>query len=77
MVPKGLKLYGRLCARVLAYAHARAGDRIALAAYLGTDDQFDEALASFAVAYADRTERDLQALHDAVDQGRVKARSGL
>ncbi|MEU5844140.1 DUF2252 domain-containing protein [Rhodococcus sp. NPDC047139] len=77
MVPKGMKLYGRLCARVLAFAHARAGDRIALAAYLGTDEEFDDALSTFAVAYADRTERDLQALHDAVDRGRVKARSGL
>ncbi|MCD2110494.1 DUF2252 domain-containing protein [Rhodococcus rhodochrous] len=77
MVPKGMKLYGRLCGRVLACAHARAGDRIALAAYLGTDEEFDEALSSFAVSYADRNERDLQALHEAVEQGRVKVRTGL
>lgn len=72
-----MKLYGRLCGRVLAYAHARAGDRIAVAAYLGTDEEFDEALSSFAVSYADRNERDLQALHGAVEQGRVKVRTGL
>ncbi|WP_241386674.1 DUF2252 domain-containing protein [Rhodococcus sp. CH91] len=77
MVPEGMKLYGRLCARVLAFGHARGGDRVALAAYLGSSEEFDDALASFAVAYADRNERDLQALREAVDQGRVKVRTGL
>ncbi|UYP19416.1 DUF2252 domain-containing protein [Rhodococcus sp. Z13] len=77
MVPKGMKLYGRLCARVLAFAHARGGDRVALATYLGDDEEFDEALAAFARAYADRTEQDLQALRTAIEQGRVKAKTGL
>jgi len=56
--PEGLVLYTRLCARALALAHARSGDAAAIAGYLGTTDQFDRAIESFAATYADQTERD-------------------
>ncbi|MFC9837879.1 DUF2252 domain-containing protein [Rhodococcus sp. NPDC127530] len=71
-----MTLYGRLCARVLAYAHARAGDRFAIAGYLGSDDDFDKALASFAETYADQNERDHAALRQAIDDGRITAHPG-
>ena len=57
----------------LARAHARSGDRIAIAAYLGRGDAFDQALADFAAAYADQNERDHAALRQAVDDGRIAA----
>ncbi|MGA4544051.1 DUF2252 domain-containing protein [Uniformispora flossi] len=75
MVPRGLRLFGELCGATLARAHARSGDPIAIGAYLGRSDVFDRALADFAEAYADRNERDHQALLDAVKEGRVSARS--
>ncbi|MFD3630969.1 DUF2252 family protein, partial [Streptomyces sp. NPDC058664] len=62
-----------LCGVTLARAHARSGDRIAIAAYLGSGDSFDRALATFAEAYADQNERDHQALVDAVAAGRLPA----
>jgi hypothetical protein len=77
MVPPGMKLYGELCGLTLARAHARSGDRIAIAAYLGSGDVFDQALAEFAEAYADQNDRDYRALRDAVDSGRVTAQTGL
>ena len=58
-------------------AHARSGDAVAIASYLGTSDVFDRAMAAFAEAYADQNERDYDALKQAVDSGRVKAESGL
>ena len=58
MVPQGMRLYGQLCAWTLARAHARSGDRIAIAAYLGDDDTFAQAVAEFADAYSDRNEQD-------------------
>ncbi|WP_433788913.1 DUF2252 domain-containing protein [Actinoplanes sp. CA-252034] len=58
MDPEGMRAYGRLCGWTLARAHARGGDRIAIAAYLGSTDRFDRAMAPFAEAYADRTEAD-------------------
>ncbi|TDT97446.1 uncharacterized protein (DUF2252 family) [Streptomyces sp. 846.5] len=73
MVPQGMELFGRLCGATLARAHARSGDRIAIAAYLGLSDVFDQALARFAESYADQNERDHQALLDAVASGRVTA----
>ncbi len=73
MVPKGMRWFGRLCGATLARAHARSGDRIAIAAYLGRNDAFDQALARFAEAYADQNERDHQALVEAVKSGRVPA----
>ena len=77
MVPKGMATYAGLCAWTLARAHARSGDRVAIAAYLGGSDKFDEAIADFAEAYADQNERDHAALAEAVASGRAEARSGL
>ncbi|WP_424892788.1 DUF2252 domain-containing protein [Streptomyces sp. XH2] len=74
MPPGRLQAYGELCGATLARAHARSGDRIAIAAYLGGGDAFDRALAEFAEAYADRNEHDFRALADAADRGRVVAR---
>jgi uncharacterized protein (DUF2252 family) len=71
MRPEGLKVYGGLCGWTLARAHARAGDRIAIAAYLGSGDAFDRALVEFAAAYADQNERDFAALADAARAGTV------
>jgi uncharacterized protein (DUF2252 family) len=77
MIPRGMRLYGRLCGWTLARAHARSGDRIAIAAYLGASDTFDQAIASFATAYADQNEKDHQALVAAVASGRITAESDL
>jgi hypothetical protein len=59
--------------RTLTRAHARSGDRIAVASYLGTSDSFDRTIAAFAAAYADQNERDSQAFADAVASGRLAA----
>jgi uncharacterized protein (DUF2252 family) len=72
-----MTLYARICAAPLARAHARSGDRIAIASYLGNSDVFDRAIADFSSAYADQNERDYQALVQAVDSGRVVAQTGL
>jgi uncharacterized protein (DUF2252 family) len=77
MIPTGMQAYGELCGWTLARAHARSGDRIAIAAYLGSGPAFDEALAEFAQAYADQNEHDYQALTDAIRSGRVVAETGL
>jgi uncharacterized protein (DUF2252 family) len=77
MAPAGLRTYGELCGWTLARAHARSGDRIAIAAYLGNSDVFDRAITQFAEAYADQNERDHQSLVDAAAAGRVTAESGL
>jgi hypothetical protein len=77
MIPEGMEVYVRLCGWTLARAHARAGDRIAIAAYLGNSDKFDNAIADFAETYADQNERDHAALADAVAQGKVEAQSGV
>jgi uncharacterized protein (DUF2252 family) len=71
--PRGLELYAGWCAWTLARAHARSGDRIAIAAYLGKSDTFDRAIAEFAAAYADVNERDHAALAAAVDHGHLHA----
>ncbi|MFH8285338.1 DUF2252 domain-containing protein [Streptomyces antibioticus] len=71
--PKRMTLFGRLCGATLARAHARSGDRIAIAAYLGGGDVFDRALAEFAELYADQNEKDHQTLVDAIGTGRVTA----
>lgn len=71
-----MAMYGRLCARVLAYAHARAGDRFAIAGYLGSDDDFDKALTGFAETYADQNERDHAALRKEIDDGWITAHPG-
>lgn len=77
MVPPGMAAYGRLCGWTLARAHARSGDRIAIASYLGRGDIFDRAVLDFSEAYADQNARDHAALADAVRTGRVKATSGI
>ncbi|MCX4675989.1 DUF2252 domain-containing protein [Streptomyces sp. NBC_01433] len=73
MVPRGMRTFGALCGATLARAHARSGDRIAIAAYLGGGDAFDRALVTFAERYADQNERDHQRLVDAVHTGRLSA----
>ena len=77
MVPRGMAVYGRLCGWTLARAHARSGDRVAIAAYLGGGDAFDRAILEFSKAYADQNERDYQSLTDAVKSGRIVAETGL
>ena len=66
-----------MCGWTLARAHARTGDRIAIAAYLGRSDTFDQAIADFAETYADQTERDHAALANAVTSGRAQAQEGI
>jgi uncharacterized protein (DUF2252 family) len=73
MNPSGMAAYGRVCGWTLARAHARSGDRIAIAAYLGKRDAFDRAMSSFAETYADQNERDYRALQEAAASGRVLA----
>jgi uncharacterized protein (DUF2252 family) len=77
MRPSGMQIYGELCAWTLARSHARSGDSVAIAAYLGNADVFDQAIAQFASCYADQTERDHQALARAAATGRVIAQRGL
>jgi uncharacterized protein (DUF2252 family) len=77
MIPRGVLMYGELCGWTLARAHARSGDRIAIASYLGGSDAFDRAIADFAVAYADQNERDYDALGKAAASGRVTAEHDL
>jgi uncharacterized protein (DUF2252 family) len=76
-VREGLALYGRACGWTLARAHARSGDRIAIASYLGSGDGFDRAVTEFAEAYAEQNERDFETLLDAVEHDRVAARPGI
>ena len=77
MDARTMTLYAQLCGQALAKAHARSGDAIAMASYLGAGDRFDRSLASFAEAYADQNERDFLALQEAVSSGRVAAEAGL
>ncbi|GAA0899126.1 DUF2252 domain-containing protein [Virgisporangium aurantiacum] len=75
MPPEGMLRFGELCGHTLARAHARSGDRIGIAEYLGSSDAVDQALAPFAESYADQNERDHAALVEAVRTGRVEAAS--
>ena len=77
MGPAAMATYGTLCGWTLARAHARSGDRIAIAAYLGKGDRFDRAMVEFSKAYAEQNERDYRALQAAVDSGRLAAQTGL
>jgi uncharacterized protein (DUF2252 family) len=77
MTPQSMAVYGRLCGWTLARAHARSGDRIAIAAYLGSGKSFDHAIASFSESYADQNERDYEALQTAAADGRIAVESGL
>ncbi len=76
MEPDLLALYGQICGETLARAHARSGDAVAIASYLGSSDVFDQALAQFAASYADQNERDFDVLKQAVAAGRIKAETG-
>jgi uncharacterized protein (DUF2252 family) len=75
--PAGLAVYGGLCGWALARAHARSGDRLAIAAYLGPSDRFDEAVADFAEAYADQAERDFALATKAIKQGKIEVETGV
>ncbi|MFN8149999.1 MAG: DUF2252 domain-containing protein [Solirubrobacterales bacterium] len=75
--PQPLGAYGELCGATLARAHARGGDRIAIAGYLGKGETFTEAMTSFASTYADQNERDFAAFQEAVDSGRLEAQRDL
>jgi uncharacterized protein (DUF2252 family) len=77
MIPRGMKSYAALCGWSLARAHARSGDRIAIASYLGRNDVFDEAVADFAATYADQNQRDYDDLVSAVKSGRIQAELGV
>jgi uncharacterized protein (DUF2252 family) len=77
MNPVTMMMYARLCARSLAQAHARSGDRVAIASYLGASDAFDQAIAEFSEAYADQNERDYDALVHADKDGRISAQHGI
>ncbi|HEU4944942.1 MAG TPA: DUF2252 domain-containing protein [Solirubrobacterales bacterium] len=72
MDPAALTAYAQICGTTLAHAHARSGDRIAIAGYLGKSDAFDKAMAAFAEAYAEQNERDYEALSGAADEGRIE-----
>jgi len=73
LLADALPYYAKLCGRTLARAHARAGDAVALSGYMGEDGEFDKAIAEFAIAYADQTERDWRALLEAIKAGRIAA----
>jgi uncharacterized protein (DUF2252 family) len=77
MIPAGMAAYGKLCGWTLARAHARSGDRVAIAAYLGSGNKFDRAMLEFSSAYAEQNERDYQQLVAAVKSGRVAAETGI
>jgi hypothetical protein len=72
--PRGMGIYGLMCGRALARAHARTGNRFAIASYLGKSDVFDEAIADFAASYADLNEHDYEALLAARDSGRIEVK---
>jgi uncharacterized protein (DUF2252 family) len=75
--PEGMTFYGELCARTLARAHARSGDRVAIGAYLGGKDGFERALSEFAGLYADKNERDYAELERARATGRITVAAGV
>jgi uncharacterized protein (DUF2252 family) len=76
LLAPGAKVYAQICGATLARAHARWGDRIGIASYLGGAGTFDRAIAEFATAYADQNERDYDAFAAAVSSGRLTAQTG-
>ena len=76
-IPAGMRAYGDLCGHTLARAHARSGDRIAIASYLGNNGEFENALARFAETYADQNERDYEVFARACKKGRLQAEQGI
>jgi len=77
MKPFGLEFYARQCGWTLARAHARSGDPVAIAAYLGKSDTFDRSITDFSERYADQNDKDFQAFADAVKSGRLEAIEGV
>jgi uncharacterized protein (DUF2252 family) len=77
MAPPQLRMYAEICGWTLARAHAKSGERISIAEYLGTSETFDRAMVSFAQSYADQNEKDHAALVAAIADGRVQAASGI
>ena len=77
MTPMALEFYARQCGWTLARAHARSGDPVAIAAYLGKSDTFDRSITDFSERYADQNEQDFQAFADAVKSGRLEATEGV
>lgn len=77
MTPDMLRQYAELCGTALARAHARSGDRIAIAGYLGKADTFDRAIADFALLYADQTVQDHALLTAAISGGSITATHGI
>ncbi len=77
MVPSGMAFYADICAWTLARAHARSGDAVAIASYLGKGDRFDRAMSDFAERYADQNERDYEAFCEAIRSGRLEAIEGV
>jgi uncharacterized protein (DUF2252 family) len=77
MLPSGMALYGQLCGWTLARAHARSGDSVAIASYLGNGDSFDRAMTEFAEKYADQNKKDHLELLEAIESGRLEAVAGV
>jgi uncharacterized protein (DUF2252 family) len=77
MMPGDLEFYARICGQTLARAHARSGDPIAIAAYLGKKDRFDQSITDFCERYADQNERDYQAFSEAIRAGRLEAHENV
>jgi uncharacterized protein (DUF2252 family) len=77
MAPRGMRAYGQVCGWTLARAHARSGDRVAIAGYLGASGTFDVAITEFAAAYADQNAKDYGALRTAASSGRITATGDL
>jgi hypothetical protein len=77
MSPEGLTNYGRVCAWTLARAHARSGDPVSIAAYLGSDDGFDRAIAKFSRRYSEQNDRDFARFDEAIRSSRIEAAPGV
>jgi uncharacterized protein (DUF2252 family) len=77
MVPAALAFYAGVCGWTLARAHARSGDAVSLAAYLGKKGRFDDSIADFSQRYADQNEQDYQAFTEAIRSGRLEALEGV
>jgi predicted alpha/beta hydrolase len=77
MDPRSMTIYAQMCGKELARAHARSGDPVAIASYLGASDVVERSLADFAELYADQNESDFAALQQAVRTGRVAAQTGV
>jgi predicted alpha/beta hydrolase len=77
LTPLGLNAYARACGWTLARAHARSGDPVAIAAYLGETDEFERSVTNFAVRYADQNERDYAEFVAAIRSGQLTAVEGV